>query len=263
MQKTHTIQVKTGNYYVISQYDEPILYDYIKGEKKDDNPNEIDTNQRKMDSVQNSSSRAKATMKNLVKGNYKSFPASWNWRFITFTFAPKKAEPKGIDIQNLDHTNIQWKKFRQRLEYHFKQKIYYLTVHERHKSGNIHYHTIFFNIPKIRNKDLAKIWGNGFIKNKRVKDLQHALNYILKYICKDIDDSRVKGKRAYFHNLPHKPVKERDIDTIVKTIPPKEHRLDETNSEYEYKDRNGNIRKVKIKTFFVPPDYKNPHNLSS
>lgn len=258
MRKTYIKQVRIGNYYKILQFSEPVYYDFERGENK--NENQISNLEKKENVVKSSGNRAKASIRDLIEGNLHLFADSWNWRFITFTFDPKKAETKGINVQNLEDTNNEWKKFRQRLEYRFKQKIYYLTVHERQKNGNVHYHTIFLNIPKIRAKDLEVLWSNGFIKNKRLESVEHVVNYCLKYITKSVDDDRVKGKKSYFHNLPYTADIERDVDIIIKNIPPKENRIEERTRKSVYTNRFGHEVHLNVKTF-IHLDPQNPPNL--
>ena len=102
----------------------------------------------------------------------------------------------------MNRANNEFKKFIQRLKYHYSN-FKYLAVVEFQKRGSIHYHMLS-DFGYIEQSDLEKIWGNGFVW---IRDLLIANKgnpvdnigaYIVKYMNKNIIDKRLMGKKAYF-----------------------------------------------------------------
>ena len=100
-------------------------------------------------------------------------------------------------------------------------KLKYLTVIEFQK-GAIHYHCIF-NIPYIKNKDLAFIWGQGFIKINKIKDVDNIGAYVCKYIGKDLDEDRLKREKCYFTskglNKSQEFIEISEVDQVLASLP--------------------------------------------
>ena len=78
----------------------------------------------------------------------------------------------------------------------------YLSVIEFQERGAIHYHVIC-DWGFIEEKEIAEIWGNGFIKVKGLlkanngKPVDNVGAYIVKYMDKDMIDERLMGKKSY------------------------------------------------------------------
>ena len=102
----------------------------------------------------------------------------------------------------MNRANNEFKKFIQRLKYHYGY-FKYLAVVEFQKSGAIHYHMLS-DFGYIEHSDLEKIWENGFVwindllKSNNGKPVDNVGAYIVKYMDKDILDARLMGKKAYF-----------------------------------------------------------------
>ena len=118
-----------------------------------------------------------------------------NTKFVTLTFKE--------NIQDIAYTNTEFEKFIKRFNYKLyhvkKAQLKYLAVWERQKRGAIHYHVIFFDLPYVKNKDLQRYWGQGFVKINKV-DVDSKENrgrYVSKYFSKDIDEKEYKQK-AFF-----------------------------------------------------------------
>lgn len=118
-----------------------------------------------------------------------------NTKFVTLTF--KK------NIKDIAYTNAEFENFIKRFNYQLfhvkKAQLKYLAVWERQKRGAIHYHVIFFDLPYVKNKDLQRCWGHGFVKINKV-DVDSKENrgrYVSKYFSKDIDEKEYKQK-AFF-----------------------------------------------------------------
>lgn len=75
---------------------------------------------------------------------------------------------------------------------------------KKEKGGAVHYH-LLCNLRYVESNSLAKIWGHGFIKIKRVDQIKNLGRYISKYLQKDMFDKRMFGKKKFFHsqNLRH------------------------------------------------------------
>lgn len=118
---------------------------------------------------------------------------AWHQRlkFITYTFAK--------NIENLDEANSYWKEFNKKMRKEFGS-LKYLAVVEFQKRGAVHYHVLYFNFPYIHNikERIAKIWGHGFIKIIVLKNIRNIGAYVAKYLQKEMIDSKLVGRKAYF-----------------------------------------------------------------
>lgn len=132
-------------------------------------------------------------------------------KFVTLTFAD--------NVCDLKTANYEFKKFRQRLEYFLDKRIKYSVVVEFQKRGAVHFHTIFFNIPYIKNSDLKKLWGNGFVKINKIDNVDNVGAYVCKYMSKDLADKRLEGNKCYFtsRNL-NKPIILKEKDLVYSTV---------------------------------------------
>lgn len=110
--------------------------------------------------------------------------------FATLTFADQYHERKKTDrLVAL---------FIKRLNRYVGHKIMYIFVPERHQSGAIHYHGVFFNLPFIPIKILSEqIYGYGYIDVQIPKKLKSITGYISKYITKDVFKMIDKQKKSY------------------------------------------------------------------
>jgi hypothetical protein len=71
-----------------------------------------------------------------------------------------------------------------------------LEFQDKNDRGAVHYHMIC-NLPYIKKSELAKIWGNGFVKINAIDKVDNVGAYVIKYMNKDIDDIRLQGLKAY------------------------------------------------------------------
>ena len=175
--------------------------------------------------------RAKHNVRRLINANIDR----WGERakFLTLTFAE--------NVQDIKQANYEFKKFRQRLEYEFDIKLKYVCVIEFQERGAIHYHVVFFNLPYVDAGYLASIWRNGFIKINAIEHVDNVGAYVTKYMTKDNDDERLKGKKSYFCSRGlYKPIErclnEKEIAIIKDKLSHK--KVYENHYENEY---TGNI----------------------
>lgn len=168
--------------------------------------------------------RARETIRRLVEANRGQYHDAngevYKPVFATFTFAE--------NVTDLDRANSDWTRFIKRLTYQVtgqkRATFKYLTVVEFQKRGAIHYHTIFFNLPFIPARELAAIWGQGFIKINAIDQVDHVGAYVCKYIGKGQGDDRLIGEKSYFTSRGlHHPVdvKEKDqVDAVAAALLP-------------------------------------------
>lgn len=110
-------------------------------------------------------------------------------KFLTLTFAENKT--------NIEECNLLFKNFIKRLKYKYNLLcLKYLAVIEFQERGSVHYH-VLLNIPYIPHKELQELWGNGFVFVNAISHVDNLGAYILKYMTKDNNDTRLMGKKAY------------------------------------------------------------------
>jgi len=112
--------------------------------------------------------------------------------FCTFTFADRT-------MKDIKTANRHWTLFVKRLNTYLKFKVKYVAVVEfQPRSGVIHYHAVFFNLPYIPNDQFAKIWSHGFIKMNAIKNIRNIGAYVSKYLQKGVVDARLFNEKVYF-----------------------------------------------------------------
>lgn len=156
---------------------------------------------------------------NINEENYK------NMVFTTLTFS--------APMEDIAKANDEFGNFIKRLNYYFRKQykgfsLKYIAVPELHLHGDMvkkgvyswHFHYIAFNQPWIDSKVFTDIWSKGgkgvggftnlrciVSKNRRGKDtyndLEHAINYVCKYIRKNVGDvAEISGdlKEQYYND---------------------------------------------------------------
>lgn len=115
-------------------------------------------------------------------------------KFVTLTFDNRR----DYDIKDVKQCNQAYDLFVQRLRYRYNDLKYVTVVEFQDKNdrGAVHYHMIS-NLPYIRKSELAKIWGNGFVKINAIDKVDNVGAYVIKYMTADIDDKRLQGLKAY------------------------------------------------------------------
>lgn len=109
-------------------------------------------------------------------------------KFLTLTFKE--------NITDLTFSHEEFKKFIKRLEYKQGKKLKYLAVIEFQNRGAIHYHCLI-NFDYIPHEELQNIWGNGFVFITSISHVDNLGAYLVKYMTKDNDDIRLRGKKGY------------------------------------------------------------------
>lgn len=152
--------------------------------------------------------RARTDIRRLVQANnaqwFDSRGKPYKSVFMTLTFAE--------NIQDFDTANHEFKLFIMRLGNLVGSRknqncLKYIVVPEFQKRGAIHYHVVFFNLRYIPAKTIHEIWRNGFIKINAIEQIDNVGAYICKYLGKDLDDDRLRGKKSYFSSRGlYKPI---------------------------------------------------------
>ena len=141
----------------------------------------------------------KQTMKKLRRLVAHNFTGGINQLWITLTYRDHITEPAIVYMD--------FKAFIRRIRNQFG-KVDYITVIEPQASGRWHLHVLLKNDSEltIPNNDLAKMWGQGFTKTKRLRIADRVGNYLIAYLSNlQIGDEGsenkaiVKGTRLYMY----------------------------------------------------------------
>lgn len=199
MHKVYNKIIISGPIIEYVEYEKPYYKDYEilkEWKNRDINKNSQTSNDRSEYSLK----RAKNEIRRLINANSDIFD-----KFITLTFAKNET--------NLDYCHYEYKKFIQRLKYRY-QNLEYQVVVEFQERGAVHYH-LLSNLGYVRNSTLEKIWGHGFVWINRIDRVDNLGAYVTKYLRKDLNDERLKGRKCYFRS---KGLKEPIIYTQKKEV---------------------------------------------
>ena len=142
----------------------------------------------------------KQTMKKLRRIIAHNFTGGKNQLWITLTYRDHVTETAIVYRD--------FKAFIRRIRNQFG-KVDYITVIEPQASGRWHLHVLLKNDSEltIPNNDLAKMWGQGFTKTKRLRRADRVGNYLIAYLSNlqigDDEGSQnkaiIKGARLYMY----------------------------------------------------------------
>ncbi|KKT34817.1 MAG: Protein Rep [Candidatus Collierbacteria bacterium GW2011_GWF2_44_15] len=134
--------------------------------------------------------KARNTIRRLAQANFNG-----NSKFLTLTFNNENT----FDISSITECDKKFRLFIKQIKKLFLEHMY-IAVREFQERGAVHYH-LLSNIPYIKKKELASIWGYGFVGIKKVTNVIGIGAYISKYLSKDFEDKRFKGLRTYITSL--------------------------------------------------------------
>lgn len=205
----------SGGVIEVYDYEKPVMKGYKSNGGRDKEANEEGKEKNRKDSVR----RARQEVRRIVNANVGAYGEQLTAKFITLTF--------GDNVTDLDKANYELKKFIQRLNYLVYgtkvANLRYTAVPEFQKRGAVHYHVVIYNLPYIKADVIEKVWGNGFIKINKIDDVDNVGAYICKYMVKDLDDERLRGRKCYFNSRGlFKPVvieDEKKTETIKQSLP--------------------------------------------
>jgi len=96
-------------------------------------------------------------------------------------------------------SNRKIKEFVRRFNHFLGYKVKYIIVPEAHKTGAIHYHGIFFNMPFV---DIIyfknHLWKNGYVDLQLPKKIKNTSAYLVKYMTKEFSENTPIHTKLYF-----------------------------------------------------------------
>lgn len=224
IERVHKKIVQSGDIIEVYEYENGYLKGYSDksnntGRKKEKSSNYEEHRKQVLQ-------RAKKNLRRLINSNVGQYGDEFIAKFLTLTFKD--------NVQDLKKANYEFEKFMKRLNYFCfgtkKANLKYTCVVEFQKRGAIHYHVIIYNIPYIKAKDLAKIWGNGFIKINKIDNVDNVGAYVSEYLGKvekgqghSINDDRLNGKKSYFSSRglfkPNEITNKKVVEQVAAALP--------------------------------------------
>lgn len=179
----------SGRVIELYNYERPVLYNYKDKRKEKGGRSSMASEEDSKENRKKVCLRAERDLRRIINSNYNDGSS----RFITLTFRE--------NLQDFKIANYEFKKFILRFNYHIGYKAEYTVVIEFQERGAIHYHTVFYNLPrKLNLPKCRKIWGQGSFNCKLINDVDNVGAYITKYMTKNADDERLKGQKMYFNS---------------------------------------------------------------
>lgn len=162
----------------------------------------------KLSIARRSVSNSKRRLKNIVRCNYEKKKGL----FLTLTYKKDYAGRVNIETAKEDLRQFTYEMKKRGIELKavatFENKI------KNNNPDHIHVHMIIFNRVYIKAAKVRKVWGKGAVFMKPVENYKGVVNYVLKYISKDmLSKFYKKSESRYFatRNLK-KEVVERYVD---------------------------------------------------
>lgn len=133
--------------------------------------------------------RAREKIYQLVEGNI----GRTGKKPIFFTLTQADQE------KDLKISNAKIKALMRRLKFFLGYSPSYIIVPEFHKSGAIHYHGVFFNLPFVHvEKFRYDLWKEGYVDLQLPKKIRSVARYLAKYLTKDTLLNLPKNEKSYF-----------------------------------------------------------------
>jgi len=166
------------------------IYDYSKVQVTFTNERIDFRKNKEGEKAQRSIARVREKIYRIVEANRGGFGKC---KAVFFTLTDREQQ---TDIKI---ANKSIKALMRRLKNDLGYKPKYIIVPEKHKSGAIHYHGVFFNLPFIdiiHFKD--DLWQKGYVDLQIPKKIKSVARYLSKYLTKDTFSSLPKNEKAYF-----------------------------------------------------------------
>ena len=144
--------------------------------------------------------RTKKNLRRLINAN-----VTGNDTFITLTYAD--------NFTDVTQAKVHFKRFIQQMKRH-GYTLKYVYVIEFQKRGAIHFHCIFFDVPFIPLDILQNCWKHGFINLHQIDNVDNVGAYVVKYMEKDLVNSKLNGHDLYGRS--------RDLKKPIETNNPQE-----------------------------------------
>lgn len=183
---TYKKVIQTGNVIEIYEYEKLPKMPSKKREERD--PKKMDKYadvefDNSLTDRQNNQHKARNNLRRLITANFNK-----NSKFITLTFAN--------NLTCVKTANYEFMKFIQRLRYRYGKEFKYANVIQFQTRGAVHYH-MMSDLPYIEQKELEKIWKHGFVFINKITHVDNVGAYMIRYMGKDMDDTRLMGQKSY------------------------------------------------------------------
>jgi len=202
---TTKILLKTGNFYELTQLINPIYVGSDKPLSSREKLYSTPSLEINPDTLKVSVSRANSKLRRLVLGNMWS-DTRHSLKFLTLTFAN--------EVTNLTSACYELQKFRQKINRKLGEKLNYIAVPEiqlerEKKTGQAvwHFHLLTINLPYLPSDEIASIWGNGFVKPKKVNRVLGCTAYLTKYLSKSYQDPRLRSRKRFYNAFEHQTIR--------------------------------------------------------
>jgi len=164
--------------------------------------------------LQRSLDRTRRMIYYLVEAN-KQYSKRQKSIFFTLTFKEQ--------TKDLKKASQAIKAFVRRLKQYMPEYPRYIVVPELHKSGNVHFHGVLFNLPFIDILTFKEeIWRNGSVDLQLPRKIKSVARYLCKYLTKDTLENLPLHQKAYFtsRNLirPHTHLTDEYPSDIIKRL---------------------------------------------
>lgn len=201
--------VVSGDYVELYEYEKPYFYNWPppRGGESGAPPVSQGSPIRRADNLY----RARRTIRRIIFANQSAWLSEI--KFFTFTF--KK------NVKTISEANKEWSKYTKRLNRSLQKRGFssakYLAVIEFQKRGAIHFHVLYFNLPRLSPQgiNVATLWGKGFVHAKGLREVRSAGSYVCKYLQKQTLDKRLSGEKAFFTSRGLiKPIEYKKFSTV-------------------------------------------------
>jgi hypothetical protein len=182
--------------------------------------------------------RAISQCKRLINSNAGRSP--YSDKFITMTFKEEETD--------LTRCNNLFKCFIKRLEYFLGHNIEYIAVPQiqwkRFNKYGVkvwHYHVLLFGMDYLKNSDLRKIWGLGFVRINAIDKITDTGSYVSRYMEKDFEGVLVKNHRRYLISSGLKRPIEMRVENLVE-LPEISEEFEVFHTEYKNNEQVGWVK---------------------
>ena len=148
--------------------------------------------ERRLGKRKDSAQRASVAFKRLVLSN---LDGGERPLLVTLTHAE--------NITSLRQGYENYTSFIQSLRRKYGKTFKYICVPEFQRRGSVHFHALFWGLPthlflsERQTRELANLWGHGYIFLKETDGADAIANYLSKYMAKAFLDPRLKNKKAF------------------------------------------------------------------
>ena len=172
--------ITAGNVVEVYQYDRPIYTGKSPNNDGRGAGKSVNADENRKKQIQ----KIKKKVRRQINSNY----VAGQGRFITLTYRE--------NMTDLTASHKWFNSFIKAYSKYMGYKVEYTAVVEFQERGSIHYHCVFYNLPKKVNlDDLRLLWMVGSVNVKRIKHVDNVGAYITEYLS--TDDKRLQARKAY------------------------------------------------------------------